>query len=37
MWNPKKIIQMDLFTEQKQIQRHRKQNYRNQRGTGGGG
>lgn len=37
MWHPKKIIQMDVFTGQKQIQRYRKQNYRNQRGTGGEG
>ena len=33
----KKIIQMNLFTKQKQTHRHRKQTYCYQRGKGGGG
>ena len=32
----KKIIQMSLFTKQKQTHRHRKQTYRYQRGMGEG-
>ena len=32
MWNLKKIIQMKLFTTQKQTHRHRKQTYGYQRG-----
>ena len=35
MWNLK-IIQMNLFTKQKQTHRHRKQSYGYQRGKGGG-
>ena len=34
MWNLK-IIQMNLYTKQKQTQRHRKQTYGYQRGEGG--
>ena len=37
MWNLKKIIQIKLFTMQKQTHRHRKQTYSYQRGKGGGG
>ena len=37
MWNLKKIIQMNLFTKQKQSHRHRKQTYGYQRGKGDGG
>ena len=37
MWNLKKIIQMNLFTKQKQTYRHRKQTYGYQRGKVGGG
>ena len=33
----KKMIQMNLFTKQKQTQRHRKQTYDYQRGKRGGG
>ena len=32
MWNLKKMIQMNLFTKQKQTHRHRKQTYGYQRG-----
>ena len=32
MWNLKKMIQMNLFTRQKQTHRHRKQTYNYQRG-----
>ena len=32
----KKMIQMNLFTKQKQTHRHRKQTYGYQRGRGGG-
>ena len=32
MWNLKKMIQTNLFTEQKQTDRHRKQIYGYQRG-----
>ena len=32
----KKMIQMNLFTKQKQTHRHRKQTYRYQRGEAGG-
>ena len=35
MWNLKKMIQMNLFTKQKQTHRHRKQTYGYQRGKGG--
>ena len=35
MWNLK-IIQMKLYSKQKQIHRHRKQIYGYQRGKGGG-
>ena len=34
MWNRKKMIQMNLFTKQKQAHRHRKQCYGYQRGKG---
>ena len=34
MWNLKKMIQMNLFTKQKQIHRHRKQTYCYQKGKG---
>ena len=37
MWNLKKMIQMDLLTNQKQTFRHRKQMHGYQRGRGGGG
>ena len=37
MWNLKKMIQMNLFTKQKQTQRHRKQTYGYQRRKGGEG
>ena len=38
MWNLKrKMIQMNLFTKQKQTHRHRKQTYSYQRGKVGGG
>ena len=40
MWNlkkKKKMIQKNLFTKQEQTYRHRKQNYRYQRGKKGGG
>ena len=37
MWNLKKMIQMDLLTNQKQTFRHRKQMHSYQRGRGGGG
>ena len=36
MWNLKKMIQMNLFTKQKQTHRHRKQTYGSQSGKGGG-
>ena len=36
MWNLKKIIQIKLFTMQKQTHRHRKQTYGFQRGKGWG-
>ena len=38
MWNLKKqkMIQMNLFTKQKQTHRHRKQTYGYQSGKGGG-
>ena len=36
-WNLKNMIQMNLFTKQKQIHRHRKQAYGYQRGNVGGG
>ena len=38
MWNlkKKKMIQMNLFTKQKQTHRHRKQTYGYQRGKVGG-
>ena len=32
IWNLKKMIQMNLFTKQKQTHRHRKQTYGYQRG-----
>ena len=35
-WNLKKMIQMNLFTKQKQTHRHRKQSYAYQRGKMGG-
>ena len=35
MWNLKKIIEINLFTKQKQTHRHRKQTYDYQRGSGG--
>ena len=35
MWNLKKMIQMNLFTEQKQTHKHRKQTYGYERGKGG--
>ena len=35
MWNLKKMIQMKLFTKQKQTHRHRKQTYGYQRGKRG--
>ena len=37
IWNLKKKIQMNLFTKQKQIHRHRKQVYGYQRGRWGKG
>ena len=36
MWNLKKIVQMNLFTKQKQTHRHRKQTYGYQRESRGG-
>ena len=36
MWNLKKMIEMDLFTKQKQTHNHRKQAYGYQREVGGG-
>ena len=36
LWNLKKMIQMNLFTKQKQIHRHRKQTYVYQKGKGTG-
>ena len=36
MWNLQKIIQMNLYTKQKQTHRHSKQTYGYQRGKGGG-
>ena len=35
MWNLKKMIQMNLFTRQKETHRHRKQTYGYWRGWGG--
>ena len=35
MWNLKKMIQMNLFTKQKQTHRHRKQTYGYQSGQRG--
>ena len=35
LWNLKKMIQMNLFTKQKQTYRHRKQAYGYQRGKWG--
>ena len=35
IWNLKKMIQMNLFTKQKQTHRHRKQTYGYQRGWQG--
>ena len=37
MWNLKKMIQMNLFTKQKQTHRHRKQTCGYQRGKAGEG
>ena len=37
LWNLKKMIQVNLFTKQKQTYRHRKQSYGYQRGRVGGG
>ena len=36
MWNLNKMIQVNLFTKQKQTHRHRKQIYGYQQGNGGG-
>ena len=37
MWNLIKMIQMNLYTKQKQTHRYRKQTYGYQRGKGGEG
>ena len=37
MWNMEKIIQMNLFTKQKEVYKHAKQTYGYQRRKGSGG